>query len=40
MLAPVVMANAVADALDLDDIELPLTLNRVWHLANEKAQKK
>ena len=39
MLAPVVMANAVADALDLDDIELPLTLNRVWHLANEKAHK-
>ena len=36
MLTPVVMANAVADALDRDDIELPLTLNRVWQLANQR----
>lgn len=35
MLTPVVMANAVADALDRDDIELPLTLNKIWRLANE-----
>ena len=36
MLTPVVMANAVADAVDRDDIELPLTLNRVWQLANQR----
>jgi 2-furoyl-CoA dehydrogenase large subunit len=35
MLTPVVMANAVADALGRDDIELPLTLNKVWRLAND-----
>ena len=34
MLTPVAMANAVADALDRDDVELPLTLDRVWRLAN------
>jgi len=34
MLAPVVLANAVADALGRDDIVLPLTLQRVWALAN------
>ena len=35
MLTPVVMANAVSDALGRDDVELPLTLNKVWHMANE-----
>jgi 2-furoyl-CoA dehydrogenase large subunit len=35
MLTPVVMANAVADALGRDDIELPLTLDKVWRLAND-----
>ncbi|MDP6343378.1 MAG: xanthine dehydrogenase family protein molybdopterin-binding subunit [Alphaproteobacteria bacterium] len=34
MLTPVVLANAVADALDLDEVELPLSLDRVWRLAN------
>ncbi|MEC9151767.1 MAG: xanthine dehydrogenase family protein molybdopterin-binding subunit [Pseudomonadota bacterium] len=35
MLTPAVMANAVSDALDRDDIELPLTLDRVWRLVQE-----
>jgi len=34
MLTPVAIANAVADALGRDDISLPLTLQRVWDLAN------
>ncbi len=34
MLAPAAVANAVADALGRDDIELPLTLDRVWQYAN------
>ena len=34
MLTPAAMANAVADALGRDDIVLPLTLQRVWSLAN------
>ncbi|MEE2688778.1 MAG: xanthine dehydrogenase family protein molybdopterin-binding subunit [Pseudomonadota bacterium] len=34
MLTPAVMANAVADALNCEDIELPLTLDKVWSLAN------
>lgn len=37
MLTPAAIANAVADALDRDDIELPLTLRRVWLLANGKS---
>ena len=36
MLTPAVMANAVADALDRDDVELPLTLDRVWHLMRRR----
>jgi 2-furoyl-CoA dehydrogenase large subunit len=32
MSAPVAIANAVADALDCDDVELPLTPPRVWEL--------
>jgi 2-furoyl-CoA dehydrogenase large subunit len=32
MSAPVTIANAVADALGLDDVELPLTPARVWEL--------
>jgi 2-furoyl-CoA dehydrogenase large subunit len=35
MLAPAALANAAADALGRDDIELPLTLARVWALCNE-----
>ena len=35
MLAPAAIANAVADALERDDIEVPLTLERVWRLANQ-----
>ena len=34
MLAPAALANAAADALGREDIELPLSLNRVWELAN------
>jgi 2-furoyl-CoA dehydrogenase large subunit len=34
MLTPTAIANAVADALGRDDIILPLTLQRVWSLAN------
>jgi 2-furoyl-CoA dehydrogenase large subunit len=36
MLAPTAIANAVSDALGRSDIELPLTLNRVWALANNR----
>ncbi len=32
MLAPAALANAVADALDLDEVDLPLTSHRVWQL--------
>lgn len=35
MLAPAALANAAADALGREDIELPLTLSRVWALCNE-----
>ena len=35
MLAPVAIANAVADALGREDIDPPFTLNRVWDLAAE-----
>ena len=34
MLAPAALANAAADAIGREDIELPLSLNRVWALAN------
>jgi 2-furoyl-CoA dehydrogenase large subunit len=34
MLTPAAIANAVADALGRDDISLPLTLQRLWDLAN------
>ena len=34
MLTPAAIANAVADALGRDDITLPLTMHRVWCLAN------
>jgi 2-furoyl-CoA dehydrogenase large subunit len=36
MSAPVAIANAVADALGRDDIELPLTAPRVWELLEEE----
>ena len=36
MLTPVVMANAVADALGCEQIDLPLTLNKVWKLIQER----
>jgi 2-furoyl-CoA dehydrogenase large subunit len=35
MLAPAALANAAADALGREDIELPLTLARMWALCNE-----
>jgi 2-furoyl-CoA dehydrogenase large subunit len=35
MLAPAALANAAADALGREDIELPLSLARVWALCNE-----
>ena len=35
MLTPAAIANAVADALGRDDITLPLTLQKVWGLAND-----
>ncbi len=37
MLAPAALANAAADALGREDVELPLALNRVWELANGHA---
>ncbi len=36
MLAPTAIANAAADALGREDIELPLTLDRVWGLAGAR----
>ena len=36
MLTPAAIANAVADALQRDDIVLPLNLQRLWALANGK----
>ncbi len=36
MSAPVCVANAVADAIARDDVELPLTPPRVWKLLNER----
>src|SRR5262249_17697997 len=38
MLTPAAIANAVADALGRDDITLPLTLQRVWALANNNVR--
>ena len=35
MSAPVAIANAVADALGVDEVELPLTPARVWELLRE-----
>ncbi len=34
MLTPAAIANAVSDALGREDVTLPLTLRRVWSLAN------
>ena len=34
--SPTAIANAVSDALGRSDVELPLTLNRVWALANNR----
>jgi len=36
MLTPAAIANAVADALQRDDIVLPVNLQRLWALANGK----
>jgi 2-furoyl-CoA dehydrogenase large subunit len=36
MLTPAAIANAVADALGRNDISLPLTMQRVWALANNR----
>ena len=40
MLAPVVMANAVADALGRDDVDLPLTLNEFgkWRMKGARRE--
>ena len=38
MLAPAAIANAAADALGREDIELPLTLNKVWELIGGRAR--
>lgn len=38
MSVPVVIANAVADALELDDVTLPLTPHRVWALLQGSRQ--
>jgi 2-furoyl-CoA dehydrogenase large subunit len=38
MSAPVAIANAVADALGRDDVELPLTAPRVWELLADSAR--
>jgi 2-furoyl-CoA dehydrogenase large subunit len=38
MSVPVVIANAVADALGLDDVTLPLTPGRVWSLLAQRAE--
>ena len=35
MSAPAALANAVADALGRDDVELPLTPPRVWELLKQ-----
>lgn len=40
MSVPVVIANAVADALDLDDVTLPLTPHRVWSLLQSREEKR
>jgi 2-furoyl-CoA dehydrogenase large subunit len=37
MSAPVAIANAVADAIGRDDVELPLTAPRVWELLQAEA---
>jgi len=34
MLTPAVIANAVADAIGVENFKLPLTLNKTWDLAN------
>ena len=36
MLAPTAIANAVADAVGREDVDLPLTLNKVWDLAHSR----
>ncbi|MGB7861605.1 MAG: xanthine dehydrogenase family protein molybdopterin-binding subunit [Acidimicrobiia bacterium] len=36
MSAPVVLANAVRDAIGIEDLELPLTAPRVWHLMESR----
>ena len=38
MSAPVCVANAVADALGVEDVELPLTPPRVWELLPDNAR--
>ena len=39
MLTPAAIANAVADAMGREDVELPLTLSKLWRLANPDAVK-
>jgi 2-furoyl-CoA dehydrogenase large subunit len=38
MSVPVVIANAVADALGVDDIMLPLTPSRVWTMLQARTE--
>ena len=38
MSAPVAIANAVAEAIGRDDVELPLTAPRVWSLIHEEGE--
>jgi 2-furoyl-CoA dehydrogenase large subunit len=40
MLAPAAIANAVADALGREDIDLPLTPPRLWALANGRSPRR
>jgi 2-furoyl-CoA dehydrogenase large subunit len=37
MLTPAVIANAVTDAIGVENFKLPLTLNKTWDLANGRA---
>ena len=37
MLTPAAITNAVADALGRDDLSPPLTMPKVWRLANQEA---
>lgn len=40
MLAPTVIANAMADALSRNDVEIPFTLHKTWDLANGRTHER